>query len=48
MKVFLKTMKRLRAMFYWPKMKNCVKAFIRHYDVCQRHKTKTTMPSGLL
>lgn len=41
-------MKRLRAVFYWPKMKEQVKIFIRHYDVCQRHKTETTMPSGLL
>jgi hypothetical protein len=48
MKDFFKTMKRLRAGFYWPKMKEHVKIFIRHYDVCQRHKTETTMPSGLL
>jgi len=49
MKVFFKTMiKRLREVFYWPKMKDLVKAFIRHCDVCQRHKIETTMPSRLL
>jgi hypothetical protein len=47
-KGFFKTMKRLRAVFYWPKMKESIKAFIRQCDVCQRHKTETTMPSGLL
>lgn len=41
-------MKRLRTLFYWPKMKVRVKAFIRHCNVCQRHKTETTMPSRLL
>jgi hypothetical protein len=45
---FFKTMNRLKTVFYWPKMKEWVKIFIRECEVCQRHKVETTMPSGLL
>jgi hypothetical protein len=43
-----KTMKMLKTVFYWPKMKKRVKAFVRQREVCQQHKTETTMPLGLL
>jgi hypothetical protein len=43
-----KTMKRLKPVFYWPHMKESIKEFICQCDVCQRHKTETTQPSGLL
>jgi hypothetical protein len=45
---FFKTMNQLKTLFYWPKMKERVKTFIRECEVCQRHKVETTMPSGLL
>jgi hypothetical protein len=45
---FFKTMKRLKPVFYWPHMKESIKEFICQCDVCQRHKTETTQPSGLL
>jgi hypothetical protein len=45
---FFKTMQRLKAVFYWPKMKERVKSFIHQCDIYQRHKTETTSLARLL
>jgi hypothetical protein len=43
-----KTLVRLRADFYIPGDRQLVLDFVRSYDVCQRNKTPTTQPAGLL
>ncbi|KAD5960575.1 hypothetical protein E3N88_12047 [Mikania micrantha] len=45
---FYCTYRRLAANLYWPGMTSDVKKFIRECDICQRCKTFTTTPSGLL
>ena len=43
-----KTLVRLRADFYIPGDRQLVLDFVRSCDVCQRNKTPTTQPAGLL
>src|ERR1044072_2739538 len=43
-----RTMPRLKAQFYWPKMQDSVKGFIQSCVVCQQAKVSNTLPSGLL
>jgi len=43
-----KTLVRLRADFYIPGDRQLVHDFVRSCDVCQRNKTPTTQPAGLL
>ena len=43
-----KTLQRIRSVFYWVGMKKQIRDYIRHCDVCQRHKTECTSPAGLL
>lgn len=45
---FLKTFKCLSKNFYWPVMKEDVKAYMRHCATCQQNKYKTLAPVGLL
>ena len=43
-----KTLVRLRGDFYIPDDRQLVQDFVRACDVCQRNKTPTTQPAGLL
>ncbi len=43
-----KTMARLMKSFYWPKMKPEIHHHIQHCDACQRTKSSTRPPAGLL
>jgi hypothetical protein len=43
-----RTMARLKAQFYWPKMQEDVKAFVQRCVICQQAKTSNTLPAGLL
>jgi len=43
-----KGLRRIKSVFYWPNMKLHVQDFIKHCDVCQRHKADNTKPAGLL
>ena len=43
-----KTLVRLRRDFYIPGDRKLVQDFVRSCDVCQRNKTPTTQPAGLL
>ncbi|KAK1427816.1 hypothetical protein QVD17_16511 [Tagetes erecta] len=45
---FYRTYRRLAANLYWPGMTTTVKRFIRECDVCQRCKTSSVLPGGLL
>jgi len=45
---FHKTLHRIKFVFYWARMWNHIRVFIRGCDVCQRHKVATTQPNGLL
>jgi hypothetical protein len=45
---FHKTFQRIRANFYWPKMREDVLAFIRECEICQTHKVEQIAPTGLL
>ncbi|KAK9230064.1 hypothetical protein WN944_023031 [Citrus x changshan-huyou] len=45
---FLRTYKRLKASFYWKRLKRATKLFIAECDVCQRNNAETVHPSGLL
>ncbi|GKB85833.1 retrotransposable element Tf2 [Tanacetum coccineum] len=45
---FLKTIKRLNAQYFWPKMKEEVRLFIQQCVVCQQQKYQTLSPAGLL
>ncbi|KAA8535118.1 hypothetical protein F0562_030121 [Nyssa sinensis] len=45
---FHKTLSLSRANYYWKGMKANLKKFIRECDVCQRNKTETIHPAGLL
>lgn len=44
----LKTYKRIRASFYWPKMRKRIREYIAACEVCQTHKYTTLSPAGLL
>lgn len=45
---FDKTRYRIRQVLYWKKMAATIKQFIRSCSTCQRHKTETVAPTGLL
>ncbi|KAF9661627.1 hypothetical protein SADUNF_Sadunf19G0088500 [Salix dunnii] len=44
----LRTFKRLAQQFYWPSMHKHVKAYIQHCITCQKTKSETLAPAGLL
>ncbi|KAL5565238.1 hypothetical protein UlMin_028402 [Ulmus minor] len=44
----LRTFKRLAQQFYWPSMYRSVQDYISQCEVCQRTKTETLAPAGLL
>ncbi|KAA8544712.1 hypothetical protein F0562_019441 [Nyssa sinensis] len=44
----LRTFKRLQQQFYWPHMHRSVQQYVRACPVCQRVKTETLSPIGLL
>ena len=43
-----KTLQRGRSVFYWVGMRKKIKEFIRQCDICQRQKSKSVAPAGLL
>ena len=43
-----KTTARLRSHYYWKGLENTVKQYVTSCDICQRSKSKTTKPYGLL
>lgn len=43
-----RTLARLKAQFYWPKMQEDVKAYIQKCLICQQAKSNNTLPAGLL
>ncbi|MCI00250.1 transposon TF2-1 polyprotein, partial [Trifolium medium] len=43
-----RTLARLKAQFYWPKMQEDVKSFVQKCLICQQAKTSNTLPAGLL
>ncbi|GJS46567.1 retrotransposon gag domain, retroviral aspartyl protease [Tanacetum coccineum] len=45
---FLKTLKRLSAQYFWPKMKQDVRTFVQQCLTCQQQKYETLSPGGLL
>ncbi|KAL5803158.1 hypothetical protein ACOSQ4_031463 [Xanthoceras sorbifolium] len=45
---FVKTFQRIKANFYWQKMRKNIKDYIRQCDTCQRHKAEQVTPAGLL
>lgn len=45
---FLRTYKRLTGELYWQGMKADIKQYVEHCQVCQRNKTLTASPAGLL
>ena len=44
----LRTLQRVKAMFYWPKMRKRVQEYLAACSVCQTHKYSTLSPAGLL
>ena len=44
----LRTFKKLAQQFYWPKMYQAVQEYLKKCDTCQRVKSETLSPSGLL
>ncbi|XP_035545952.1 uncharacterized protein LOC118348436 [Juglans regia] len=44
----LRTCKRLRQQFYWPGMHKSLQEYIKACEVCQKVKTETLNPAGLL
>uniref|UniRef100_A0A2N9H624 Reverse transcriptase n=1 Tax=Fagus sylvatica TaxID=28930 RepID=A0A2N9H624_FAGSY len=45
---FHKTFQRVHSNFYWLKMREDIKTFIRECEICQKHKVKQLSPAGLL
>ena len=43
-----KTYKKVRVNFWWPEMQVFIKSYIKSCDICQRSKTPTLKPAGLL
>jgi hypothetical protein len=43
-----KGLQRIKSVFYWQHMIQHLRDFIKHCDVCQRHKADNTKPAGLL
>jgi transposase InsO family protein len=46
--VIHKTFSRIKREFYWPGLRAAVRTFVRECDVCQRNKSETLHPAGLL
>ncbi|KAL4383496.1 hypothetical protein GQ457_15G026350 [Hibiscus cannabinus] len=44
----LRTYKRLAQQFYWPSMHRTIREYVSSCDVCQRTKSETLLPAGLL
>lgn len=44
----LRTFKRLSRQFYWPSMHKVVMEYVSKCDICQRAKSQTLSPAGLL
>lgn len=44
----LKTLQRIKATFYWPKMRKHVQDYVAACEICQTHKYSTLAPAGLL
>jgi hypothetical protein len=44
----LRTFKKLSQQFYWPKMYQAVQDYVKKCDTCQRVKSETLSPAGLL
>ena len=44
----LRTLQRVKALFYWPKMRKRVQEYVAACAVCQTHKYSTLSPAGLL
>ena len=45
---FHKTFQQVQANFYWLKMREDIKAFIKKCEICQKHKVEEGSPTGLL
>uniref|UniRef100_A0A2N9HT66 RNA-directed DNA polymerase n=1 Tax=Fagus sylvatica TaxID=28930 RepID=A0A2N9HT66_FAGSY len=45
---FHKTFQRVHSNFYWLKMREDIKTFIRECEICQKHKVEQLSPAGLL
>jgi len=45
---FDKTLSSIQKMAFWPKLRNSVEEYIKSCDVCQRSKSSTRQPAGLL
>lgn len=43
-----RTLARVKAQFYWPKMQEHIKAFVHKCLICQQAKVSNTLPAGLL
>lgn len=43
-----RTLARLKAQFYWPKMQEQVQEYVQNCVICQQAKVSNTLPSGLL
>ena len=43
-----KTIARIRSQFYWPKMQEDIKSYIRCCSICQQAKVDQAVPTGLL
>lgn len=45
---YAKTAQRIRAVFFWPRMKNTICEVIKTCQICQINKVSTSSPAGLL
>jgi hypothetical protein len=45
---FLKTFRNISRVFYWPGLRKDVRIFVSKCDICQRCKTSSALPAGLL
>jgi len=43
-----KTLKRMKAHFYWPNLQKTVSEYVKSCDLCQRNKGTNQLPRGLL
>ena len=43
-----RTMARICSQFYWPKMHDDIRDYVKNCSICQRSKSDTTLPAGLL
>lgn len=44
----LRTLQRIKSIFYWPKMRKRVQEYVAACAICQTHKYSTLSPAGLL